>query len=143
MSASCVAEKTISRRIAPTGGTCRKPNGALGGTTCRSRKGKAKGKGKSKGKGKDQFFYKGEGKGVGALQHPELDPYWSEESWSAEGGAWNPIGAVSKVKTRCSASGVPADKVPISIMHKKNTALQGQPTMKSMRKMRTICRGHQ
>ena len=48
---------------------------------------------------------------------------------------------MSKVKTRCTASGVPAEKVPISIMHKKNTAMKGQPTMKSMSKMRTIVEG--
>ena len=54
--------------------------------------------GKSKGKGKDQFFYKGQGKGVGVLEYPDQEPYWSEASWSAEDGVWNPIGAVSKVK---------------------------------------------
>ena len=87
-------------------------------------KGKAKGKGKdqgeggkSKGKGKDQFFYKGQGKGVGALEYP---------------------GAVSNVKTRCSVSGVlPVEKVPIRIMHKKNTAVKRQPTMKDVSKMHT------
>ena len=119
MSASCVAEKTISRRIAPTGGTCRKPNGALGGTTCRSRKVKGKGKvqgegGKSKGKGKDQFFHKGEGKGVGALQYPDQEPYWSEESWSAEGGAWNPIGAVSKSRRGALQVECPRTKFPLA-----------------------------
>ena len=75
--------------------------------------GKAKGKckdqgegGKSKGKGKDHLFYKGQGKGVGALEYPDLEPYSSEESWSAEDVAWNPIGAVSKVNTKCIVSGV-------------------------------------
>ena len=70
-------------------------------------KGKAKGKGKdqgeegkSKGKGKDQFFHKGQGKSVGALEYPDHEPYWSEESWSAEDVAWNLIGAVSKVSRR-------------------------------------------
>ena len=108
-------------------------------------KGKAKGKGKdqgeggkSKGKGKDQFFYKGQGKGVGALEYPDQEPYWSEESWSAEDVAWNPIGAVSNVKTRCNVSGVlPVEKVPIRIMHKKNTAVKRQPTMKDVSKMHT------
>ena len=90
-------------------------------------------KGKTKGKGKDQFFYKGQGKGVGALEYPDQEPYWSEESWSAEDVAWNPIGAVSKVKTRCNVSGVlPVEKVPIRIGHKKNTAVKRQPTMKEM-----------
>ena len=67
-------------------------------------KGKAKGKGKdqgdggkNKGKGKDQFFYKGQGKGVGVLESTQT---------RSRTGAWNPIGAVSKVKTRCIASGV-------------------------------------
>ena len=98
--------------------------------------GKAKGKGKDqgeggkrKGKGKDQFLYKG----VGALEYPDQEPYWSEESWR------NPIEAVSKVKTRCNASGVlPVGKVPIRIMHKKNTAEERQPTMKDVSKMHTI-----
>ena len=96
-------------------------------------KGKAKGKGKdwckggkSKGKGKDQFFYKGQGKGFSALEYPDQEPWWSEESWSAEDVAWNPIGAVSKVKTRCNVSGVlPVEKVPIRIMQKNNTAVNG------------------
>ena len=109
-------------------------------------KGRAKGKcedqgegGKSKGKGKDQFFCKGQGKGVGALEYPDQEPYWSEESWSAEDVAWNPIGAVSKVKTRCNVSGVlPVEKVPIRIMHNKNTAVKRQPTMKDVSKMHTI-----
>ena len=136
-------KKTISSRIAPTGGTCRRPNGALGGTPCRSRKveGEDQGEGgKSKDKGMDQFFYKGQGKGVGALEYPDQEPCWSEESWSAEDGARNPIGAVSKVKTRCIASGVPVEKVPNSIMHQKNTAMEWQPRKKSMRKMRTIAK---
>ena len=109
-------------------------------------KGKAKGKGKdqgeggkSKGKGKDQFFYKGQGKGVGALEYPDQEQYWSEESWSAEDVAWNPIGAGSNVKTRCNVSGVlPVEKVPIRIKHKKNTAVKRQPTMKDVSKMHTI-----
>ena len=45
-----------------------------------------------------------------------------------------------KVKTRCISSEVPVEKVPISIMHKKNTAMKCQPTKKSMRKMRTIAK---
>ena len=80
---------------------------------------------------------------VCALEYPDQEPYWSEESWSAEDGAWNPIGAVSKVKTRCIVSGVPcpvvqAEKVPIRIMHKKNTAVIGQSTMQNMSKMHTM-----
>ena len=103
-------------------------------------KGKAKGKGKdqsegrkSKGKGKDQFFYKGQGKGVGALEYPDQEPYWSNLGGMSLGGA------VSKVKTRCDVSGVlPVEKVPIRIMHKKNTAVKRQPTMKDVSKMHTI-----
>ena len=109
-------------------------------------KGKAKGKGedqgeggKSKGKSKDQSFYKGQGKGVGAVEYPDQEPYWSEESWSAEDVARNPIGPVSNVKTRCNASGVlPVEKVPIRIMHKKNTAVKRQPTMKDVSILHTI-----
>ena len=37
-SVSCVAQKAISRRMAPTGGTCRRSSGALGGTPCCSRR---------------------------------------------------------------------------------------------------------
>ena len=143
-SASCMAKKAISRRIAPTGGACRRPSGPLGGTPCRSRRVKAKGKGKdqgdggkSKGEGKDQFFFKGQGKGVSALEYPDQEPYWSEESWSAEDGAWNPIAAVSKV--RCNVSGAPCyvEKVPIRIMHKKNTAVNAQSTVKNTSKTHT------
>ena len=95
--------------------------------------------GKSKGKGKDQFLYKGQGEGAGALEYPDQEPYWSEESWSAEDVAWNPIDAVSSVKTRCNVSGVlPVEKVSIRIMHKKNTAVKRQPTMKDVSKMHTI-----
>ena len=110
-SASCVVKKAILGRIAPTGGTCRRPKWSSWCSTLPFQKGKAKGKGKdqgeggkSKGKGKDQFFYKGEGKGVGALEYPDQEPYWSEESWSAEEIAWNPIGAVSKVTARGESS---------------------------------------
>ena len=107
--------------------------------------GKAKGKGKdqgeggkSKGKGKDQFFYKGQGKGVGALEYTDQEPCWSEESWSAEDVAWDPIGAATNAKTRRVVSGVlPVEKVPIRIMHKKNTAVKRQPTMKDVSKMHT------
>ena len=54
---------------------------------------------KVKGKGKDQFFYKRSRQRVSVLcSNPDQEPHWSEESRSAEGGAWNPIGAVSKVK---------------------------------------------
>ena len=92
----------------------------------------------SKGKDKDQFFYKGQGKGVGALEYPDQEPYWSEESWSAEDVAWTPIGAGSNVKTRCNVSGVlPVEKVPTRIMHKKSTAVKRQPTMKDVSKMHT------
>ena len=75
-------------------------------------KAKVKGKyhgdgGKSKGKGKDQFFHKGQGKGVVGLEYPDQELYWSEESWSAKDGAWNPVGAVPEVKTRCNVSGFP------------------------------------
>ena len=68
----------------------------------------------------------------------DQEPYWSEESWSAEDVAWNPIGAVSNVKMRCNVSGVlPVEKVPIRIMHKKNTAVKRQPTLKDGSKMHT------
>ena len=49
-SASCVAKKAISRRIAPTGGTCRRPSGALGGTLGRSRRVKQRVKAKTRAK---------------------------------------------------------------------------------------------
>ena len=45
-------------------------------------------------------------KSVSAFEHPNTELYWSEDSWS-EDDAWNPIGAGSKVKTRCNVSGVP------------------------------------
>ena len=38
---------------------------------------------------------------------------------------------------------VPAEKVPIRIMHKNNTAVNGQSTTKNMSKMHTIAEGHQ
>ena len=145
---ACVAKKAISRRIAPTSGTCRRPNPVellvehL--AVCRRVKQKVKSRtkameAKAMGKSKDQFFFKSQGKSVCALEYPDQEPYWSEGSWSAEDGAWNPIGAVSQVKTRCNISGVPcpvvpAETVPIRIMHKKNTAVEGQP----MSKMHTI-----
>ena len=52
---------------------------------------------------------------------------------------------MSKVKTTCNVSGVPcsvvpAEKAPIRIMHKKNTAVNGQPTVKNMSKMHTIAK---
>ena len=57
----------------------------------------------------------------------------------AEDVAWNPIGAASNVKTRRNVSGVlPVEKVPIRIMHKKNTAVKPQPTEQDAHH----CRGH-
>ena len=56
------------------------------------------------------------------MEYPDQEPYWTEESWSGEEGVWNLIGAVSKVKTRCTVSGDPcpvrnAGKVPSRRMH--------------------------
>ena len=51
-------------------------------------------------------------------------------------------GTLSEPCPRCNASGVPcpvvpAEKAPIRIMHKKNTAVNQQSTMKNMGMMHT------
>lgn len=44
-------------------------------------------------------MYKGQGKGMGALEQPyEPEPQWQDDAWANRDSGWNLIGAVSKAK---------------------------------------------
>ena len=134
-----MAKKAISRRIAPTSGTCRRPNGALGGTLCRSRRVKQRGKAKTRAKEAKERVKARISSSTKVTA--KVSVLWSTQTRSRTGrrnlGAQKMSHGIRSEP--CSRSRrLPVEKVPIKIMHKKNTAVKRQPPMKDVSKMHTI-----
>ena len=131
-SASRVAKKDISRRIAPTGGTCRRPSGALVGTLWRFRRVKQRVKARTRAmEAKARVKAR---TSSSAKVKAKVWVLWITQTRSRTGrrnlGAPKMAhGTRSQPCPRCNVSGVPCPVVP--------AAVNGQSTMKNMSKMHT------